>query len=90
MPAAAVAHRPSTAPDGVLVQEAAAGSGTSYAELYDRHAPQVYNYSLRLTGSPDDAADATQEAFLNVLRRLQDDDTSGARLLLVPVRGGPE
>ena len=27
-----------------------------------------------LTGSPDDAADATQEAFINVLRRLQDDD----------------
>ena len=28
-----------------------------------------------MTGSPEDAADATQEAFLNVLRRLQDDDT---------------
>ena len=63
------------ASDGVLVQEAAAGSGTSYAQLYDRYAEQVYNYSLRLTGSPDDAADATQEAFVNVLRRLQTDDS---------------
>lgn len=70
----AVAHGGATTPDGVLVQEAAAGSGVSYGVLYDRYATQVYNYSLRLTGSPDDAADATQEAFVNVLRRLQEDD----------------
>ena len=70
----AVAHRPTSAPDGVLVQEAAAGGGESYAALYDRYAEQVYNYCLRLTGSPEDAADATQDAFVNVLRRLQDDD----------------
>jgi RNA polymerase sigma-70 factor, ECF subfamily len=72
--ALAVARRPTSAPDGVLVQEAAAGGGESYAALYDRYSEQVYNYSLRLTGSPEDAADATQEAFINVLRRLQDDD----------------
>ena len=70
----AVGRRPTAAPDGVLVQEAAAGGGESYAALYDRYSQQVYNYSLRLTGSPEDAADATQEAFINVLRRLQDDD----------------
>ncbi len=70
----AVAHGGATTPDGVLVQEAAAGSGVSYGELYDRYATQVYNYCLRLTGSPDDAGDATQEAFVNVLRRLQEDD----------------
>jgi RNA polymerase sigma factor (sigma-70 family) len=46
----------------------------SYGLLYDRYAEQVYNYCLRLTGSADDAADATQEAFTGVLRRLQDDD----------------
>ena len=50
----------------------AAGSRTG--RLYDRYSEQVYNYCLRLTGSPDDAADATQDAFVNVLRRLQDDD----------------
>ena len=58
----------------MLVQEAAAGSGVSYGVLYDRYASQVYNYCLRLTGSQEDASDATQEAFVNVLRRLQDDD----------------
>jgi RNA polymerase sigma factor (sigma-70 family) len=70
----AVLHRGTTTPDGVLVQEAAAGSGVSYGALYDRYAEQVFNYTLRLTGSQEDAKDATQEAFVNVLRRLQDDD----------------
>ena len=70
----AVLHRRATTPDGVLVQEAAAGSGVSYGALYDRYATQVFNYCLRLTGSQEDASDATQEAFVNVLRRLQDDD----------------
>ena len=70
----AVAHRPTAAPDGVLVQQAAAGGGESYAALYDRYSEQVYNYTLRLTGSPDDAADATQDAFVNVLARLQHDE----------------
>src|SRR5688572_15087442 len=69
----AVDHRRPNIPDGVLAQEAAAGSGASYGTLYDRYATQVYNYSLRLTGSPEDAADATHEAFLNVLRRLHAD-----------------
>ena len=70
----AVLHRRATTPDGVLVQEAAAGSGVAYGALYDRYATQVYNYCLRLTDSEEDASDATQEAFVNVLRRLQDDD----------------
>ena len=70
----AVAHRTTTAPDGVLLQEAAAGGGASYAALYDRYAEQVFNYCLRLTGSREDAADATQDAFVNVLGRLHRDD----------------
>ena len=72
-PVAAV--RRTSAPDGVLVQEAAAGGGASYAALYDRYSEQVYNYTLRLTGSPDDAADATQDAFVKVLARLQHDES---------------
>ncbi|HEX6653937.1 MAG TPA: sigma-70 family RNA polymerase sigma factor [Thermoleophilaceae bacterium] len=59
----------------MLLQEAAAGGGASYAALYDRYAEQVYNYCLRLTGSPEDAADATQDAFVNVLGRLHKDDS---------------
>ncbi len=66
--------RATGAPDGVLVQEAAAGSGAAFATLYDRYETPVYNYCLRLLNSADDAADATQEAFVGVLRRLQADD----------------
>ena len=67
-------RRATGAPDGVLVQEAAAGSGAAFATLYDRYETPVYNYCLRLLNSADDAADATQEAFVGVLRRLQADD----------------
>ena len=70
----AVARGSPTVPDGVLVQEAAAGGGASYAALYDRYSEQVYNYCLRLTGSPHDAADAMQGAFVGVLARLQHDE----------------
>jgi RNA polymerase sigma factor (sigma-70 family) len=70
----AVARGSTGVSDGVLVQEAAAGGGGSYAALYDRYSEQVYNYCLRLTGSPHDAADATQDAFVGVLARLQHDD----------------
>jgi RNA polymerase sigma factor (sigma-70 family) len=71
----AVLKRRAGTPDGVLVQEAAAGSGASFAALYDRYEEQVFNYSLRLVGNREDAADATQEAFLSVLRRVQEDES---------------
>ncbi len=41
-----------------------------FATLYDQHERAVYNFCLRLTGSADDAADATQETFIKVLERL--------------------
>jgi RNA polymerase sigma-70 factor (ECF subfamily) len=53
-----------------LARAAAAGDGEAFATLYDRYARRAYNLALRLSGSDDDAADAVQEAFLNVMRRL--------------------
>jgi RNA polymerase sigma factor (sigma-70 family) len=53
-----------------LAQAAAAGDGDAFAELYGRYEKRAYNLCLRILGSEDDAADATQEAFLGVLRRL--------------------
>jgi RNA polymerase sigma factor (sigma-70 family) len=43
----------------------------TFASLYDQHERQVYNLCLRITGSAEDAADATQETFLKVLERLE-------------------
>jgi RNA polymerase sigma factor (sigma-70 family) len=56
--------------DVELARLAAAGDGGAFATLYDRHERRAYNLCYRITGSPDDAADATQETFLKVLERL--------------------
>jgi RNA polymerase sigma factor (sigma-70 family) len=53
-----------------LARRAAAGERGAFATLYDRHERRAYNLCYRITGSPDDAADATQETFLAVLERL--------------------
>jgi RNA polymerase sigma factor (sigma-70 family) len=57
-------------PDTVLARRAAAGDAAAFAALYDRHERRAYNLCYRITGSPDDAADATQETFLKLLERL--------------------
>ena len=59
-----------TAEEALLARKAAGGDGTAFATLYDRYESRIYNFCNRLLGSPDDAADATQDAFLKVLQRL--------------------
>jgi RNA polymerase sigma factor (sigma-70 family) len=56
--------------DAALARRASRGDGEAFAELYERHEGRVFNLCYRILGSRDDAADATQEAFLGVLRRL--------------------
>lgn len=61
----------------LLARRAAAGDGDAFAVLYERYEQRTYNLCLRIVASEADAADATQEAFLSVLRRLpqlQDQD----------------
>ena len=59
------------APDEArLAERAIAGDGNAFAELYERYERRAYNLCLRILGSEDEAADATQDAFVNVLRRL--------------------
>ena len=53
-----------------LARAAAAGDGQAFAALYDEYEGRIYNFCLRLVGGPEDAADATQDAFLKVLQRL--------------------
>lgn len=40
------------------------------AQLYDAYEKRLYNYCHRITGNREDAADAMQEAFCNVIQRL--------------------
>jgi RNA polymerase sigma-70 factor (ECF subfamily) len=56
--------------DEDLARRAAAGDHAAFAELYDRYERRAYNLCYRITGSADDAADATQETFLKILERL--------------------
>jgi RNA polymerase sigma factor (sigma-70 family) len=56
--------------DEELARAARAGEGEAFAELYDRHERRVYRFCVRLLGNPDDAADATQETFMRLLKRL--------------------
>jgi len=53
-----------------LARAAAAGKGPAFATLYERYEGRAYNLAYRISGSPDDAADAVQDAFLSVVKRL--------------------
>lgn len=53
-----------------LARRAADGDGAAFATLYDRYEQRIYTFCHRLVGSDQDAADATQDAFVKVLQRL--------------------
>src|ERR671914_2821103 len=69
-PVAGLARLSGAADDSALARRAAAGDGDAFAELYERHESRAFNLCYRILGSRDDAGDATQEAFVGVLRRL--------------------
>ena len=64
------AERAPTDEEQRLAAAAAAGDGDAFATLYERYEQRAYNLAYRVTGSEEDAADAVQDAFLGVLRRL--------------------
>jgi RNA polymerase sigma factor (sigma-70 family) len=59
-----------SADEARLAEQAIHGDGDAFAELYGRYEQRVYNLCLRIVGTEDDAADATQEAFVSVFKRL--------------------
>ena len=56
--------------DSLLVIQAKEGNQEAFNALMELYQTKVYNLALRMTGSPEDAADLTQEAFLNAWRGL--------------------
>ncbi|MBU3750500.1 MAG: sigma-70 family RNA polymerase sigma factor, partial [Mycobacterium sp.] len=49
--------------DGELATAAAAGDRQAFAEIYDRYADRLYDFSVGLIGDRDAAADCVQDAF---------------------------
>ena len=56
--------------DADLVTRARQGDPAAFGELVDRHRSAVYRAALAALGSPADAEDAAQDAFLLAYRRL--------------------
>lgn len=56
--------------DALLIRQVQAQQQQAFRRLYERYLPQVYGLCLRLTGNRQLAEDATQEAFLQVWRRI--------------------
>jgi RNA polymerase sigma-70 factor (ECF subfamily) len=56
--------------DEDLVRRYLAGDGGAFATLVERHQARVFNVCLRVLGNVEDAADATQDAFLTTYRKL--------------------
>lgn len=56
--------------DRELVDRYLAGDAAAFSTLVERHQARVYSVCLRVIGNPEDAADATQEAFISALRKL--------------------
>jgi RNA polymerase sigma-70 factor (ECF subfamily) len=68
--ARATTAQESAAADAPLVEAAGRGETAAFNRLVIRHQDAVFTLCFRLTGNPDDAADAAQEAFLSAFRNL--------------------
>ena len=56
--------------DDELVRRHLSGDRAAFGLLVERHQRRVYNLSYRMLGRPEDAADATQDAFVTAMRKL--------------------
>lgn len=61
-----------SARDRDLWQQAAAGGGDAFAEIYRRYAEQIYGYCFRRTASWSTAQDLTSVVFLEAWRKRRD------------------
>jgi len=58
------------AADAQLIAHAQRGDELAFATLFEAHKRRVYSLCLRMVGDPTEAEDLSQEAFLQVFRKL--------------------
>jgi RNA polymerase sigma-70 factor (ECF subfamily) len=56
--------------DMQLVKQAQQGDSDAFASLFQRHKARIYSVCLRMTNNTAEAEDLTQDAFLQVFRKL--------------------
>jgi RNA polymerase sigma-70 factor (ECF subfamily) len=61
---------PKAASEAQLIARAQAGDEAAFAELYEAHKRRVYSLCLRMTGDTAEAEDLSQEAFLQLFRKI--------------------
>ena len=62
--------RPDSRDDAQLVRAATVGDRNAFAAIYDRYADRLHDFCWGLLRDRDEAADATQDAFLVAAERL--------------------
>jgi RNA polymerase sigma-70 factor, ECF subfamily len=56
--------------EAAAIERAKQGDGEAFQVLYDRHKRRVYSLCLRMTANTAEAEDLTQEAFLQLYRKI--------------------
>jgi RNA polymerase sigma-70 factor (ECF subfamily) len=56
--------------EGEAIERAKQGDAQAFESLYDRHKRRVYSLCLRMTANTAEAEDLTQEAFLQLYRKI--------------------
>ncbi|TAM79556.1 MAG: sigma-70 family RNA polymerase sigma factor [Acidobacteria bacterium] len=61
---------PTAATETQLIARAQQGDEEAFAALFEAHKRRVYSLCLRMLGNPTEAEDLTQEAFLQLFRKI--------------------
>lgn len=61
--------------DLALIRQSLAGQSEAFGTLITRYQKVMYTVALRMLGDPEDARDATQDAFVKAFQRLETFDT---------------
>src|SRR4026209_3001012 len=64
------APRPALRPPMTLPRDGSDARKAEFDRIFTAYSAPIYNYSLRMVGDPDRAADITQDTFIKAYRKL--------------------